>query len=163
MATEPAIGLNVTSHAVPVPPHSTAEERRRKAIESGMVVVECVVARLLRHRQKTFIEKDDLLQIGYAQMIATVDRRAVGNLPLEKRIARNVKTVLIRHIKYVQREYRYSQRGNQKAIRDTDAGNQAGDVDGGLDSYGRSEWEDGNLSGGKPEQEIPWACVPMKP
>lgn len=122
------------------------DREREEAIKAHMIVVETNVGKLLWKRQNTSLEKDDLLQVGYVEMIHSIDRPAVGPLPLDKRITRNVQTAVFRYIAKELRERRYSQRGGQKAIRDTDAGNQAGDVDGGLDEHGVDAYADGNTA-----------------
>ncbi len=132
--------------ALPRVPPGERDHARDATIEANMTVVQTIVGKLLRGRQNTTLEKDDLLQVGYLEMIHSVDRPAVGELPLDKRIARNASTAIFRFIAKDLREKRYSQRGSQKAIRDTDTGNQAGDVDGGIGSDGRSRWEDGNTA-----------------
>jgi hypothetical protein len=90
-------------------------------IEQNLVVVETIAGTLLRAGQNPFIEKDDLLQVGYAELIRTIDRPANGTLALEKRIARNCKTAMIRFIGVERRARRYVQQGKRKAIRDTRA------------------------------------------
>jgi hypothetical protein len=105
--------------------------RAAARLELGVRVVKCIVEKLMGNRQNASIEKDDLLQEGYVEMLCTLDREPpVNGFPLDKRIARNVSTQLYRYINKLKREYRYAQRGSQKAIRDADVGNQAGGVDG---------------------------------
>lgn len=86
-----------------------------------LVVVEMIAGTLLRAGQNSAIQKDDLLQIGYLELIRTIDRGATGALAIEKRIARNCKTAMIRFIEDESREWRYAQQGRRKAIRDTRA------------------------------------------
>lgn len=97
--------------------HSSREE----LIEQNLIVVETIAGTLLRAGQNPFIEKDDLLQVGYAELIRTVDRPANGTLALEKRVSRNCKTAMIRFIEGERRERRYVQQGRMKTIRDTRA------------------------------------------
>ncbi len=94
---------------------------REELINRNLIVVETIAATLLRAGQYPFIEKDDLLQVGYAELIRTIDRPENGALALEKRIARNSKTAMIRFIEGERRERRYVQQGKRKAIRDTRA------------------------------------------
>lgn len=94
---------------------------RDQMIEQNLVVVETIAGTLLRAGQNPFIEKDDLHQVGFAELIRTIDRPANGTLALEKRIARNCKTAMIRFIEGELRERRYVQQGKKKAIRDTRA------------------------------------------
>ncbi|HLJ13444.1 MAG TPA: hypothetical protein VKV15_03035 [Bryobacteraceae bacterium] len=78
---------------------------REALILEHRVVVEKLVGVLLRHGQAPCIEKDDLYQVGYAELMNSIDRPPVGPLPLEKRIARNCKTVMLR---FIQRQRRTS-------------------------------------------------------
>ena len=112
----------------PAPDETTSRE---ELINRNLIVVETIAATLLRTGQNPFIEKDDLLQVGYAELIRTIDRPENGALALEKRIARNSKTAMIRFIEGERRERRYVQQGKRKAIRDTRAalGRPAGESD----------------------------------
>jgi hypothetical protein len=101
-----------------VPDETTSRE---ELINRNLIVVETIAATLVRAGQNPFIEKDDLLQVGYAELIRTIDRRENGALALEKRIARNCKTVMIRFIERELRERRYVQHGKLKAVRDNRA------------------------------------------
>jgi hypothetical protein len=102
----------------PAPDGTTSRE---ELINRNLIVVETIAATLLRTGQNPFIEKDDLLQVGYAELIRTIDRPENGALALEKRIARNSKTAMIRFIEGERRERRYVQEGKKKAMRDTRA------------------------------------------
>jgi hypothetical protein len=108
---------------------------RDAAIELAGQVVENLANTLLTWKQAASIERDDLVSVGMIEAIRTVDRdlgRADStHFPLDKQIARNAKTVMLRFIRGEKREARYRQHGNAKAIRDTDPGTLAGDVDGG--------------------------------
>jgi len=94
-------------------------DARAQLIQQHMIVVETITGMLLRAGQNSAIPKADLLQIGYTEMIRTIDRQQAGALALDKRIARNCKTAMIRFIRYELREQRYVQQGRHKAIRDT--------------------------------------------
>jgi hypothetical protein len=94
---------------------------REELISRNLIVVETIAATLLRAGQNPFIEKDDLLQVGYAELIRTIDRPPNGALALEKRIARNCRTAMIRFVESERRERRYVEQGKMKAIRDTRA------------------------------------------
>lgn len=94
-------------------------DARAQLIQQHMIVVETITGTLLRAGQNSAIQKDDLLQAGYAEMIRTIDRQQAGALALDKRIARNCKTAIIRFIRCELREQRYVQQGWHKAIRDT--------------------------------------------
>ena len=109
---------------------SGGRSRRDELIEQHIIVVETTAGALLRAGQSPAIQKDDLLQVGYAELIRTVDRPGIGALALDKRIARNCKTAMIRFIEDERREWRYVQQGREKAIRDTRAvlGRPAGDT-----------------------------------
>lgn len=96
--------------------------KRDELIEQHLIVVEAIAGTLLRTGQNPAIGKNDLLQVGYAELIRTIDRRAIGILPLEKRIARNCKTAMIRFIESEGRERRYVEQGTRKVIRETGAG-----------------------------------------
>jgi hypothetical protein len=75
--------------------------------EIGLAVVKTVAGKLIRG-QKPFIEMEDLLHIGNVQMLRTIDRpyHPTGKvIPLDKRIARDVKTIMLRFIKKQEREY----------------------------------------------------------
>jgi hypothetical protein len=52
----------------PVPDGTTSRE---ELISRNLIVVETIAATLLRAGQNLFIEKDDLLQVGYAELIRT--------------------------------------------------------------------------------------------
>jgi len=93
--------------------------KRHEAIQQHMIVVETIAGKLLQRGQNASIEKGDLLQVGYAEMIGTIDRPPVGELPLDKRIARNCKTIMLRFITGRLREWRYFQQGKHEVIRDT--------------------------------------------
>lgn len=92
--------------------------KRHEAIQQHMIVVETIAGTLLRGGQNTATQRHDLLQAGYAEMIRTIDRSPVGALALDKRIARNCRTAMLRFIKDELRERRYVQQGREKAIRD---------------------------------------------
>ena len=96
--------------------------RRDELIQQHLIVVETIAGALLRAGQDPAIQKTDLLQVGYAEMIRTIDRPAIGALALDKRIARNSKTAMIRFIGDERRERRYVQQGREKVIRDTRVG-----------------------------------------
>ena len=114
-----------------IEPSANRHGSREELIEQNLIVVETIAGTLLRAGQNPFIEKDDLLQVGYAELIRTADRPANGALALEKRIARNCKTAMLRFIEEEHRERRYVQQGRMKAIRDTRAasGRPASDSD----------------------------------
>jgi hypothetical protein len=94
---------------------------RDQLIARYLVVVEKIAGTLLRAGQNPAIQIDDLRQIGYLELIRTIDRQATGALAIEKRIARNCRTAMIRFLKTESRERRYVQQGRRKAIRDTRA------------------------------------------
>jgi hypothetical protein len=102
----------------PAPDGTTSRE---ELVNRNLIVVETIAATLLRAGQNPFIEKDDLLQVGYVELIRTIDRPENGALPLEKRIARNCRTAMIRFVEGERRERRYVRQGEMKAIRDTRA------------------------------------------
>jgi hypothetical protein len=95
---------------------------RDELIHQHLIVVEMIVGALLRAGQSPAIQRDDLLQIGYEELIRTIDRPANGTLALDKRIARNCKTAMIRFIEDERREWRYVHQGRKKVLRDTRAG-----------------------------------------
>lgn len=100
---------------------SGSASERDELIGRHLIVVEMIAGTLLRAGQNSAIRKDDLLQVGYLELIRTIDRGATGALAIEKRIARNCKTAMIRCIEDESRERRYVQHGRRKAIRDTRA------------------------------------------
>jgi len=100
---------------------SASVSERDELIDRHRVVVETIAGTLLRAGQNPTIQKDDLLQVGYLELIRTIDRRATGALAIEKRIARNCRTAMIRFIEDESRERRYVQQGRRKSIRDTRA------------------------------------------
>jgi hypothetical protein len=71
---------------------------REALILQHRIVVQKLAGVLLRRGQAPCVEKDELVQVGYAELMNTIDRPPVGQLPLEKRIARNCKTVMLRFI-----------------------------------------------------------------
>jgi hypothetical protein len=109
---------------------SGGRSQRDELIEQHLMVVETIAGALLRAGQNPAIQKNDLLQVGYAEMIRTIDRPANGALALDKRIARNARTAMLRFIEHERRERRYVQQGKRSAIRDTRAelGQPAGEV-----------------------------------
>ena len=113
-------------------------DTRDQRIEKGKKIVDAIAGTLAL---KTFIERGDVVSVGVIQAITTIDRGPANDLPLDKAIARDCKTVMLRFIKRAKKHYRYSQRGSEKAIRDTDTGNQSGDVDGG-------QWDDPEITEG---------------
>ncbi len=100
---------------------SGSGSERDELIGRHLVVVEMIAGTLLRAGQNSAIQKDDLLQVGYLELIRTIDRGATGALAIEKRIARNCRTAMIRFLEAESRERRYVQQGGRKAIRDTRA------------------------------------------
>jgi hypothetical protein len=88
---------------------------RAAAIALGAEVVECLVVKLLSAGQNPKIDRDDLRSVGITQAIRTVDRNlGSGGFPLNKAIARDAKTIMLRFIAKEKRDARY-RRG-----RDTD-------------------------------------------
>lgn len=100
---------------------SGSASERDELIGRHLAVVETIAGTLLRAGQNPGIQKDDLLQVGYLELIRTIDRRPTGALEIEKRIARNCRTAMIRFLEYENRQRRYVQQGRRKAIRDTRA------------------------------------------
>lgn len=102
-------------------PAPAGNASREELISENVLVVETIARTLLRAGQNPSIELDDLLQVGYAELIRTVDRPANSALALDKRIARNCKTAMIRFIEGERRELRYVQQGRTRAMRDARA------------------------------------------
>jgi hypothetical protein len=95
---------------------------RQRLIEENEQVVLTVVGKLLRHGQKSYIEDADLYQVGREELVRTVDRPATpGAIALDKRVARNVKTTVLRFIGKQIREYTYAQMARAKVKRDAGA------------------------------------------
>lgn len=75
-----------------------AQERERLILEN-MIVVEVLVGKLLRAGQRWTIEKSELLQVGYLELIKCVDRPQSENLTVDKRVAAHVSDALRRYLK----------------------------------------------------------------
>lgn len=101
---------------------SGSGSERYELIGRHLVVVEMIAGTLLRAGQNSAIQKDDLLQVGYLELVRTIGRRSTGALAIEKRIARNCRTAMIRFIEDEGRHRKYVQEGRRKTIRDTRTG-----------------------------------------
>jgi hypothetical protein len=108
-------------------------QKRRAAIKLRMRIVQNLAARLVWQGQKTYIEKDDLVSVGMIQALRTIDTHQEDGFPLDKSIARDAKTIMLRFMNRETRERKYRVYGGLKAKRDAGQGNQAGNVDGGRD------------------------------
>ena len=94
-----------------------APDRRDELIRQHMIVVEKIAGKLVAQGQNPGIQRDDLLVVGYEKMIHTIDLPPADTLPLDKKIARNCRTAMIRFIKEEFRERRYALQGWAKATR----------------------------------------------
>jgi hypothetical protein len=80
-------------------------------------VVEGVCNRLKREGIPSYIDAQDLLQVGYEALIYTVHKDPTyhGTIPLASRVARNARTAMVRFIERRRRETRYVQVARTRA------------------------------------------------
>jgi hypothetical protein len=95
----------------------SAPDNRSELIRQHMIVVEKVAGKLLSQGQNPGVQRDDLLVVGYEEIIHTIDLPTESTLGLDKRIARNAKTRMLRFIAKALQELCYAQVGWAKAVR----------------------------------------------